>query len=57
MYIQHFVIDLFVKIIYDFKLLTIFAESSILDVPQALNSPMTTINQTFLTKKNYVAFF
>ena len=42
--------ELLVKIVNNFKLQTIFAKSLILDVPQVLSSPLTTINQTFLMK-------
>ena len=38
-----------VKIVIDFKLQTIYANRSILDVPQVLSSPLTTINQMFFT--------
>ena len=52
--IQNRIIDLkmelLVKIVNNFKLKTIFAKSLILDVPQVLSSPLTTINQTFLMK-------
>ena len=45
---QHPVTDLkmklLVKIVIDFKLETIFAKKSILDVSQALSSPLTIIN-------------
>ena len=41
-----------VKIDSDFKLQTIFAKSSISDVSQVLSSPLTVINQIFLTDKN-----
>ena len=63
MQVQHFVIDpkmeLFVKIVNDFKLYTIFAKRSILDVSQALSSPLATINQMifYQKQKNYTTVF
>ena len=39
--------ELHVKIIKDFKLRTIFAKRSILNVSQVLSSPLTTIIETF----------
>ena len=48
--------ELFVNIIIDFKLQTIFAKRSILDVPKVLSSPLTTTNQTFFTNnKNAIS--
>ena len=38
-----------VKTVIDFKLQTIYAKRSILDVLQVLSSPLTTINQMFFT--------
>ena len=61
--IQHHVIDLkiglLVKSVNNYKLKTIFAKRSILDVSQVLSLPLTTINQTFLTnnKRAKLRFF
>ena len=60
--IQHPVInlkiELLVKTVNDFKLLTIFAKRSILDVSQVLSSPLTAINQTFFMKnKRAISWF
>ena len=41
--------ELLLKIFNDFKLYANFAKSYILDVPLVLSSPLTTINQTFLS--------
>ena len=62
-HIQHSTIDLKLelplKIVNNFKLLTIFVERSILGVSQVLSSPLTTINQASLrtTKELYHGFF
>ena len=65
--IQHptkdFKIELLVKIVIDFKLQTIFAKKSILDVSKVLSSPLITIlfwlhgNACYQKKKSYVTFF
>ena len=51
--------ELIVKIIIDFQLQSIFAKTTVLDVSQALSSPLTTINQTFFYKQqeSYIAVF
>ena len=51
--------ELLVNIVIDLKLQTIFEKGSILDVSQALRSPLTTINQTFFKKqqKGYITVF
>ena len=48
--------ELFVNIIINFKLQTIFAKRSILDVPNVLSLPLTTTNQMFFTNnKNAIS--
>ena len=60
---QHPVIDLkialFVSIVIEFKLPTIFIKRPILDLSQVLNSSLATINQTFFTnnKRTISRFF
>ena len=52
-------IELFVSIVIEFKLQTVFTKRSILDLSQVLNSSLTTINQTFFTnnKRTISQFF